>query len=271
MGNSKFIQTKQSVINLKAYKSTSLKNEIVESIAEETPIALIYNGISHVVMMGTPSNLEDFALGFSITEGIIKKISDVYSIEIEKQDNGIELNIEINSENFVKLKEIRRNLTGRTGCGLCGAESLSQAMRIPKIQTSNYQFDSKNILKALEIFSKNQILQKKTGATHASALCQNNGIIKITREDVGRHIALDKLIGASLKDEVAEDSFVITSSRASYEMVQKIAHLNLKLLVAISAPTGLAIRLAENLGITLIGFARESRYTIYSHNERIIE
>ena len=109
MGNSKFIQTKQSVINLKAYKSTSLKKEIVESIAEETPIALIYNGISHVVMMGTPSNLEDFALGFSITEGIIKKISDVYSIEIEKQDNGIELNIEINSENFVKLKEIRRN------------------------------------------------------------------------------------------------------------------------------------------------------------------
>ena len=136
MGNSKFIQTKQSVINLKAYKSTSLKKEIVESIAEETPIALIYNGISHVVMMGTPSNLEDFALGFSITEGIIKKISDVYSIEIEKQDNGIELNIEINSENFVKLKGIRRNLTGRTGCGLCGAESLSQAMRIPKIQTS---------------------------------------------------------------------------------------------------------------------------------------
>ena len=175
MSNSKFIQTKQSVINSKAYKSTSLKKEIIESIAEETPIALIYNGISHVVMMGTPSNLEDFALGFSITEGIVKKISDVYSIEIEKQDNGIELNIEITSEHFTKLKEIRRNLTGRTGCGLCGAESLSQAMRIPKIQTSNHQFDSKNILKALEIFSKNQILQKKTGATHASAIYSARG------------------------------------------------------------------------------------------------
>ena len=133
MSNSKFIQTKESVTNSKAYKSTSLKKEIVESVAEETPIALIYNGISHVVMMGTPSNLEDFALGFSITEGIVNKISDIYSIEIENKDNGIELNIEIASENFANLKEIRRNLTGRTGCGLCGAESLSQAMRIPKM------------------------------------------------------------------------------------------------------------------------------------------
>ena len=271
MSRSKLIQTKKSVTLTQAHKSSSLNQEVIENIAEETPIALIYNGISHVVMMGTPSDLEDFAIGFSITEGIVNEASDIYSIEIQRQGNGIELNIKISSECFSRLKEIRRNLTGRTGCGLCGAESLSQATRIPEVKSSKSQFNSNNILKALENFSNNQILQKKTGATHASALYSSNGILKIIREDVGRHIALDKLIGASLKDIISEDFFIITSSRASYEMVQKIAYLNLKLLVAISAPTGLAVRLADNLGITLIGFARESRYTIYSHNERIME
>jgi len=268
---SKFIQTKNTVTLAKAHKSASIKDEVQENIAEETPIALIYNGISHVVMMGSPSDLEDFAVGFSVTEGIINDISDIYSIEISCKDEGIELNVEISSECFAKLKEVRRNLTGRTGCGLCGAESLSQAMRIPKVKTSNPNFHSKHILKALKNFSNDQKLQKKTGATHASAIFSATGDLKVIREDVGRHIALDKLIGASLKNKICVSDFVITSSRASYEMVQKIAYFNLKLLVAISAPTGLAIRMADNLGITLIGFAREARYTIYSHNQRIIE
>ncbi len=271
MTRSKFIQTKNTVTLAKAHKSASIKDEVQENIAEETPIALIYNGISHVVMMGSPSDLEDFAVGFSVTEGIINDISDIYSIEISCKDEGIELNVEISSECFVKLKEVRRNLTGRTGCGLCGAESLSQAMRIPKVKTSNPNFHSKHILKALKNFSNDQKLQKKTGATHASAIFSATGDLKVIREDVGRHIALDKLIGASLKNKICVSDFVITSSRASYEMVQKIAYFNLKLLVAISAPTGLAIRMADNLDITLIGFAREARYTIYSHNQRIIE
>jgi len=263
---SKFIQTKKTVTLSKVHKSSSIKDEVQENIAEETPIALIYNGISHVVMMGSPSDLEDFAVGFSVTEGIVNDISDIYC-----KDDGIELNIKISSECFVKLKEVRRNLTGRTGCGLCGAESLSQAMRIPKVEISNQNFHSKHILKALKNFSNDQKLQKKTGATHASAIFSDIGDLKIIREDVGRHIALDKLIGASLKNKICESDFVVTSSRASYEMVQKIAYFNLKLLVAISAPTGLAIRMADSLDITLIGFAREARYTIYSHNQRIIE
>lgn len=271
MSRSKFIQTKNTVTHSKAYKSSSIKDEVLEEVAEETPIALIYNGISHVVMMGSPSNLEDFAVGFSVTEGIVSDISDIYSIEINRKDDGIELNIKISSESFVKLKEVRRNLTGRTGCGLCGAESLSQAMRVPKIKNSNSQFYSKYIHKALKNFSNGQELQKKTGATHAAAIFNNEGELKIIREDVGRHIALDKLIGASLKTKISESDFVITSSRASYEMVQKIAYVNLKLLVAISAPTGLAIRMADSLSITLIGFAREARFTIYSHNHRVIE
>jgi len=269
--SSKFIQTKKTVTLSKVHKSSSIKDEVQENIAEETPIALIYNGISHVVMMGSPCNLEDFAVGFSVTEGIVNDISGIYSIEINRKDDGIELNIQISSESFAKLKEVRRNLTGRTGCGLCGAESLSQAMRIPEVRISNSKFYSKHILKALKNFSNDQELQKKTGATHASALFTDNGDLKIIREDVGRHIALDKLIGASLKHRMSESDFVITSSRASYEMVQKIAYFDLKLLVAISAPTGLAIRMADSLGITLVGFAREARYTIYSHNQRIIE
>ena len=271
MTRSNFIQTKKTATLSKVHKSSSIKDEVKETIAEETPIALIYNGISHVVMMGSPSDLEDFATGFSVTEGIVDDLSDIYSIEINYKRNGIELNIKISSECFIRLKEVRRNLIGRTGCGLCGAESLSQAMRIPKVNISNSHFHSKNILEALKNFSKDQHLQKDTGATHASAIFAAEGNLKIIREDVGRHVALDKLIGASLKQKKYEDDFVITSSRASYEMVQKIAYLNLKLLVAISAPTGLAIRIADNLGITLIGFAREARYTIYSHNERIIE
>ena len=271
MTRSKFIQTKKTVTLAKVHKSSSIKDEVQENIAEETPIAIIYNGISHVVMMGSPSDLEDFAVGFSVTEGIVNDISDIYSIEINCKDEGIELNVEISSECFAKLKEVRRNLTGRTGCGLCGAESLSQAMRIPKVKISNPHFYSKHILKALKNFSNDQKLQKKTGATHASAIFSATGDLKVIREDVGRHIALDKLIGASLKNKICVSDFVITSSRASYEMVQKIAYFNLKLLVAISAPTGLAIRMADNLDITLIGFAREARYTIYSHNQRIIE
>ena len=271
MTRSKFIQTKKTVTLAKAHKSSSIKDEVQENIAEETPIALIYNGISHVVMLGSPSDLEDFAVGFSVTEGIVNNVSDIYSIEINCKDEGIELNVEISSECFANLKAVRRNLTGRTGCGLCGAESLSQAMRIPKVEASNSHFHSKHILKALKNFSNDQKLQKKTGATHASAIFSDIGDLKIIREDVGRHIALDKLIGASLKNKICESDFVITSSRASYEMVQKIAYFNLKLLVAISAPTGLAIRMADNLDITLIGFAREARYTIYSHNQRIIE
>ena len=150
MTRSKFIQTKKTVTLAKAHKSSSIKDEVQENIAEETPIALIYNGISHVVMMGSPSDLEDFAVGFSVTEGIVNDISDIYSIEIKCKDEGIELNVEISSECFAKLKEVRRNLIGRTGCGLCGAESLSQAMRMPKVEISNPHFHSKHILKALK-------------------------------------------------------------------------------------------------------------------------
>lgn len=275
MASSKLIQAHGPVQSFRVFRNADLQYGFDENLAEETPVALIYNGISHVVMMCSPISLEDFARGFSITENIVNNISDIYSIEILERENGIELNIDISAECFLKLKEIRRNLTGRTGCGLCGAESLTQAIRIPKMNQDlddEVKFNSKSILIALKNFSKPQKIQKKTGATHASALFDLNGELILIREDVGRHNALDKLIGASLNEikSLNINSFVIISSRASYEMVQKLASFNLRLLVAISAPTALAVRLADQLNITLVGFARDGHFTIYTHTDRII-
>ena len=182
-------------------------------------------------MMASPIDLEDFALGFSITEEIINSSTDIYSIEINHIKDGIELNIEISSECFVNLKERRRNLTGRTGCGLCGAETLSQVIKYKKnnlFSDTTFRYDQ--IRYALDQFATNQTLQKQTGATHAVALYQNTGKFLLIREDVGRHNAFDKLIGAAMKQEIInKDCFVVTSSRASYEMIQKLSYLNLRI------------------------------------------
>jgi len=270
--SAKLIQTKNSSLEFPAHKD---KSEIgsIETLAEETPVAFVYNGISHVVMMASPIDLEDFAFGFSITEEIISSPADFYSVEINHIKDGIELKIEISSECFINLKEKRRNLTGRTGCGLCGAETLSQVIKYKKNKLlSGTKYSHKHIRSALDQFSSNQKLQKKTGATHAVALYDNLGKILLIREDVGRHNAFDKVIGAAIRQEISnKDCFIITSSRASYEMIQKLTYLNLKLIIAISAPTALAVRLASKIGVTLIGFARADRYTIYSHKETIIE
>lgn len=241
-----------------------------DHVAEEVPIALIYNGISHTVMLATPQDLEDFALGFSLAEGIIDSAKDVYGIEVLKQKNGIELHLEISTECFVRLKERRRSMTGRTGCGLCGAESLEQALRLPnKVIESSEQFSRLALRQALKNLQGQQPIQGVTGATHASALANAQGEIIMVREDVGRHNALDKLLGARAKQAEIESCFVVTTSRASYEMVQKVAVAGIPMLVAISAPTGLAIRVAEACGITLVGFAREHQHVVYTHAERL--
>ena len=240
-----------------------------DQLAEETPIALIYNGISHAVMLATPQDLEDFALGFSLSEGIVLDKSELYSIEIQVQKNGIELHCDISNERFTELKNHRRTLAGKTGCGLCGAESLAQAMRYPPKLQSPVVFQRSAILGALQMLPLHQKLQQQTGATHASAWALADGTVSLVREDVGRHNALDKLIGALAKLERRGDGFIVTSSRASYEMVQKTASAGVNILVAISAPTGLAVRIAEQCGLTLVGFARNKAYVIYSHPEQI--
>ena len=289
-----------SEVNVKRWRDGKL-TEAKDKVAEETPIALIYNGVSHAVMLATPQDLEDFALGFSLSEGILQNKSELYDIEIVVQTNGIELRLEVASEAFAKLKERRRNLTGRTGCGLCGAESLEQALRLPELEmpirekndatglehssaglqgnihaasrASLAMINAKSIIKAFHSMQKQQILQQATGATHACAYVNANGEIQLLREDVGRHNAMDKLIGALAKQDSNQPSknsgFVLTSSRASVEMVQKVALAGHNILAAISAPTGLAIRVAEAYGVTLVGFLREQHFVIYTHANRI--
>ncbi len=273
MKTHKIIHSDKSVFKSPTVKN-GIKKDSVECIAEETPIAMVFNGISHVVMMATPDNLEDFAKGFSISENIVSDIEEIYSIEVNRSDVGIEIDINISNEAFNKLKDKRRNLIGRTGCGLCGAESLNQVFNHHNsIQAITQQsvFSAKNISLALDHLSKHQIIQQQTGATHAAALCNQDGKILFVREDVGRHNALDKLIGAFYNHDSLniKNPFIIISSRASYEMIQKAATLKVALVVAISAPTALAVRLANKLGITLLGFARGKNYNIYTHKERI--
>ncbi|MBA3697035.1 MAG: formate dehydrogenase accessory sulfurtransferase FdhD [Methylotenera sp.] len=242
-------------------------------IAEEVPIAMVYNGISHVVMLATPQDLEDFALGFSLTEGILDKPSDLYGVEIGLKPQGIELQLEIASSCFQRLKEQRRNMTGRTGCGLCGSESLEQALKIPTLKLANAstnKVSSKIISIAFANIHEQQKLQILTGATHASAWINLQAEVELIREDVGRHNALDKLLGAMAMAKPQRSGFVLTTSRASYEMVQKTASAGINMLVAISAPTGLAIRMAEQCNLTLVGFARENSFVVYSHPENII-
>ena len=256
-------------------------NNAQDNVAEEVPIALIYNGVSHAVMLATPLDLEDFSVGFSLSEGIIRDKSDCYDIEIVKQAQGIELRLTIATECFVKLKERRRNLVGRTGCGLCGAESLEQALRLPEISKSQQDsihapcklpfntLPATHIQSAFHAIQDKQILQHATGATHACAWVNAHGELELIREDVGRHNAMDKLIGAMEKKPKRGDGFILTSSRASVEMVQKVAVAGIHILAAISAPTGLAIRVAQIYNITLIGFLRDQQFVIYTHSYRI--
>lgn len=244
-----------------------------DQLAEEVPVALIYNGVSHAVMLASPQDLEDFALGFSLTEGILNDKSELYSVEIQAQENGIELQLDIATERFVKLKEHRRNIAGRTGCGLCGAESLTQVFRLPEVSdmpATLQAISMQSVFKAHDSIRALQPMQQLTGATHACAWADDDGVIHHVREDVGRHNALDKLLGALCKQGV-KGGFILTSSRASYEMVQKVAMMGFDVLAAISAPTGLAVRIAEEYGITLLGFVREQQYVAYSHANRMTE
>lgn len=237
-------------------------------IAEEVPVALVYNGISHAVMMSTPADLEDFALGFSLSEGIVQHAGEVYGIELHKAETrygtGIEVQLSIAAQRQAELKQQRRNLTGRTGCGLCGAESLQQAIR-PIGQVPAAPLPGPTALEnALDALREQQPLQALTGASHGAAWCDMHGKILCLREDIGRHNALDKLLGAlTRQDRNLHQGFVLVSSRASYEMVYKTARCGISTLVAVSAPTRLACDIAAQSGLNLIGFARPGRHVIY--------
>jgi FdhD protein len=245
----------------------SLADDIV---ATETPVALVYNGISHVVMMASPSYLEDFAFGFSLTEGIVKTSSQILDVEELHTDLGVELQVTLAAEAFAGLKQRRRNLVGRTGCGLCGAESLSQAITLPSPVTSDLRVPHSALQRAISELSRHQELQRQTGAVHGAAWCDTQGEIMALREDVGRHNALDKLIGLISRNALGKEGFVLVTSRASYEMVAKVASVNIGLLAAVSGPTSLAVTLAKQCGVTLVGFSRPNRHVIYCNKKRFV-
>jgi formate dehydrogenase accessory protein FdhD len=241
-----------------------------EAVAEEVPVALVYNGLSHVVMMASPTDLEDFALGFSLTEGIIDSQSELTDCEIERAGEGIEARIEISSRAFFRLKEHRRALQGRTGCGLCGVESLDQALRdLPKLN-SELRVTPQAINRALDALPALQGLNRITHALHAAAFCTPDGQIIGVREDVGRHNAFDKLIGALVKDSVdVRNGFAVITSRCSFEMAQKAVSAGIPILAAVSAPTHLAIKLAESYDLTLLALARSDSMKLFTGARRI--
>ncbi|WP_244913042.1 formate dehydrogenase accessory sulfurtransferase FdhD [Methylophaga nitratireducenticrescens] len=234
-----------------------------DDVAVEVPVALVYNYISHVVMMASPANLEDFAIGFSLTEEIVEARDQIHHVHVTQTKSGITIRLQIADDAFEKLKSKRRNMTGRTGCGLCGIESLKQAIRpIPSVEAPQISHDV--ITQALETIRAHQHISGLTGATHAAAWCSLKGDIKLAREDVGRHNALDKLIGAMSSTSLdRHNGFILVTSRASYEMVQKTCMAGAGCLIAISAPTSLAIEQARQAGLLLIGFARADKQIIY--------
>jgi len=244
--------------------------QVDDMLVDEVPIALVYNGISHAVMMATPADLEEFALGFSLSEGLIADAGQCYGIDVERGAGGIAVHLEIASGAFMALKERRRSLAGRTGCGLCGVDSLDQVCRTLPALPPAQGFTAAGVRRALAAIGDHQPLTHRTGAAHAAAWCGMDGDLHIVREDVGRHNALDKVIGAMARRRVRPaDGFLLITSRVSFEMAQKAAVTSVAALVGMSAPTLAAVDLAHRAGMTLLAFARGNDFVCYTHADRL--
>ena len=259
------------IVELSVHRPPHISHATPDFLAEEVPVALVYNGISHVVMMASPKDLELFAIGFSLSEGIIAHPQEIYGMDVVQACNGLEVQIELSSRRFMGLKERRRALAGRTGCGVCGVEQLNDIGKpvapLPFTQT----FNLGNLDKALEHLNDVQPIGQLSGCTHAAAWVLPSGEIVGGHEDVGRHVALDKLLGRRAReDAVWQQGAALVSSRASYEMVQKAAMCGVAILFAVSAATTLAVEVAERCNLTLVGFCKPGRATIYTHPQRLI-
>jgi len=241
-----------------------------DQVAEEMPIAFVYHGVPHVVMLATPADFEDFAVGFSVSEGLVASADEIRSVEVTRGDKATDVRITVAWERFSALLQRRRNLTGRTGCGLCGAETAEDAIREIQPVGPGVQISVQQLHAAIEQLGPLQIINARTGSVHAAAWVVPDEGIQLVREDVGRHNALDKAIGALLRSRAdVSRGFMLVTSRASYEMVQKSAAAGISMLAAFSAPTAFAVRLAQKSGLTLVAFARRNRHVVYANPQRL--
>lgn len=245
--------------------------DLDRAVAEETPVALTYNRLTHAVMMATPADLEDFAVGFSRSEGIIAGAEEIEELEIIAADGGVECRMWVSADHLGRLEERRRSLAGPTGCGLCGLETLAEAVRAPPQVTSEIAVTAAELQAAIEAMPDLQALNLATRAVHAAAFWRSGDGILALREDVGRHNALDKLSGALARSGIDGGTGIVTmTSRISVELVQKAAVLRTPILVAVSAPTRLALRIAHTAQMTLVGVARRDGFEIFTHPHRIL-
>jgi FdhD protein len=240
------------------------------AIPEETAVAITYNTASYAVMMATPQDLEDFAIGFSLTEGVIPSVDAIDSIDIVEEEMGVELRIWLKAPEAAEFLGRRRKMAGPTGCGLCGVESLVEAMRPPPRVGEGRVFTPDQIMTAVDSLFPLQALNRETHAVHAAGFLEPERGLVAVREDVGRHNALDKLAGALAREGAsARSGLVVLTSRVSIEMVQKSAMIGAPVLVAVSAPTALAVRMAEACGMTLVAIARKDGFEIFTHPHRV--
>ena len=252
------------------------RSEALDRAIEEMPVAMLYNGVSYAVMMATPCDLEDFALGFALSEGVVERADEFELVDCLRTEHGISLQALIPQARLDALEQRKRNLAGRSGCGLCGVESLQEAVRPLRRIEANTRIEAAMIRRGLHELAERQPLNRASGGVHAAGYVHADGIV--VREDVGRHNALDKLIGALAREADAHASaawrngegLLAITSRASYEIVHKAASADIPVIAAISAPTSLAIDLAERAGATLIGFARGEAMNVYTHPQRLL-
>jgi FdhD protein len=238
---------------------------VADTVINEVPVALQYNGISQAVMLCTPQDLDDFALGFSLSEGILEHPGQLYGLEQQVSDAGITLEMDIAADAFAHLKHRRRSMTGRTGCGICGVDNLTQVERhlVPVLREASFPLAA--LYAGIQSLPARQALQQLTGAAHAACHVDQQGELTQVREDIGRHNALDKTLGALARHAPATQGALLVTSRASLEMVQKTAALGYGILAAVSAPSAAAIDLAERLHVSLIGFLRQRQCVLYTH------
>jgi FdhD protein len=241
-----------------------------DQVAEEVPVAIVFHNVPHVVMLATPANFEDFAVGFTLSEGLVARPDEIREVDVTLGADAVDVKVTVAWERFTELLHRRRNLTGRTGCGLCGAETAEDAIReVPQVGPGT-DVTIQDLHGAIEQLGSLQLINARTGSVHAAAWVVPGQGIQLVREDVGRHNALDKAIGALVRGKTdLASGYMLITSRASYEMVQKCATVGISFLAAFSAPTAFAVRMAQKTGMTLVAFARRDRHVVYAHPGRL--